>query len=218
MTTDKFPKVIELRNYLLKPNKREEFAAYFAKNFVDSQNIIGGNVLGQFFVSDLPDNFFWVRGFENMKVRSRFLPEFYYGEVWEKFGGDANKMMIDSDNVYLLKPLNSKQIFRKSETMTIDFFFAADGKLDELTGLIQKKLDQSTQAEFSLWKSELSENDFPRLPAFQDENLLVLISVFTNEAVYQSGEIPFQTMFANNHNDLERLITRKERLLIYESK
>jgi hypothetical protein len=205
--------VIELRNYQLKPNVRDKFATYFSKNFVDSQNIIGGNVLGQFCVADKPDNFFWVRGFENMKVRSRFLPEFYYGDVWKKFGGDANEMMIDSDNVYLLKPLNERQIFRKRPFIRIDFCFAADGKISELVSYFESEfVPKSANSNFtnvSFWLNELAENDFPKLPAFQYENLLVVISGFENEAEYQSKPLEFGGKVNQN-------IVKKENLLIYE--
>lgn len=211
MTKDKFLEVIELRNYLLKPNMREKFSHYFAEHFVDSQNSRGGYVLGQFTLQDNPDNFFWIRGFENMKTRSRFLPEFYYGDVWKKFGGKANEMMLDSDNVYLLKPLNNEQVFRKKNVMTIDFYFADEGKLDELISSFQIEF---AHTDVTLWRSELSENDFPRLPAFQHENLLVVISGFENEANYRTKSKEFEANFSESKTDLEQLIIKKENLIL----
>ncbi len=210
--------VIELRNYLLKPNVRDKFAAYFADYFVDSQNIIGGNVLGQFFVDGNPDNFFWVRGFKNMQTRSRFLNEFYYGDVWKKFGSDANEMMIDSDNVYLLKPLNESQIFRKQRFIRINFYFAADGKLSELIEFSQSKFAEefaeSKDSNVSFWLSELAENDFPRLPAFQHENLLVIARGFDRKEDFQRDVDSKSDTF---ETELGNLVERKESLSIYVS-
>jgi len=213
-------KVIELRNYLLKPASRERFSAYFAGHFVAPQNDSGGFVLGQFRVKDDNDKFFWIRGFENMKTRSRFLPEFYYGAVWKEFGGEANKMMIDSDDVYLLKPLNDEQIFRKNKVLKIDYYFAVDEKPDDLVNLFQTEfipiLKDSKIGETTLWLSELSENDFPRLPAFQYENLLVVITAFENETDFQAKLEEFESNNAELKSELERLIAKKESLTLCE--
>ena len=209
-------RVIELRNYLLKPNVRSEFADYFNAHFVESQNASGGNVLGRFAVKGNDDKFFWIRGFADMQTRSAFLPEFYYGEVWKKFGGEANEMMLDSDNVYLLKPVNNEQFFRKRKVMAVDLYFAADGKLDELIIAFQRdfvrNLKKSTSADVTLWRSELSENDFPKLPVFQYENLLAVICGFENKADHQSN----LDKFALQVNESKNLITKKESLIVYE--
>ena len=208
-------KVIELRNYLLKSDVRDRFIDYFEKHFVESQNVLGGFVLGAFKIKDESDRFFWIRGFSEMTSRSRFLPEFYYGEVWKKHGGEANEMMIDSDNVYLLKPVNREQIFRKKNVMKIDFYFAADGKLDELITAFQTNFvtnfNESAGANLTLWQSELSENDFPGLPAFQYENLLVTIVGFDNETHYQTQK---KELEANQRQLINDLVIKKESLII----
>src|SRR5215468_9373546 len=104
-------KVIELRNYLLKADARERFTKYFEDHFIDSQNDLRGFVLGQFRIKGDDDKFFWIRGFEDMQTRLNFLRGFYeQGEVWKQFGPGANEMMLDSDNVYLLKPLRSESL------------------------------------------------------------------------------------------------------------
>jgi len=40
---------------------------------------------------------------------------------------------------------------------------------------------------FSVWTSEMQQNDFPQLPVFQDKNLLAVISFFNNEAEYSAA-------------------------------
>lgn len=85
-------KVIELRNYLLRPGTRERFTDYFERHFIDSQDILGGYVLGQFRIQGDDDKFFWIRGFEDMQSRLVFLHGFYeQGQVWKEFGSDANQ-------------------------------------------------------------------------------------------------------------------------------
>jgi len=51
-------KVIELRNYLLKPGVSERFTNYFEDHFIDSQNVLRGFVLGQFRINGEDDRFF----------------------------------------------------------------------------------------------------------------------------------------------------------------
>src|SRR4030095_4660041 len=65
-------RTLELRNYVTKTGKRDEFIAYFEENFIDSQNALGGFVLGQFRVKGAEDNFFWIRGYRDMAERSRY--------------------------------------------------------------------------------------------------------------------------------------------------
>ena len=191
-------KVLELRNYLLKPGQRDRFNVYFSAHFVDSQNVMGGNVLEKFRVGDEEDNFFWVRGFEDMQTRSAFLPAFYGGPVWKEFGAEANEMMIDSDNVHLLKPLDDSQVFTPGKVVRVDYYFAKDETPDKLIDALAGENLKNT----SLWVSELSENDFPALPVFQYKNLLVAISNGGPDAELQ--------------DKLGPLITKKESLLLYE--
>jgi len=212
-------KVIELRNYLLKPKVRDKFAHYFKNHFVDSQNDLGGYVLGQFTVK-ADDNFFWIRGFENMKSRSRFLPEFYYGATWKEFGSAANEMMLDSDNVYLLKPLDESQAFRKDKVVKIDYYFAKDNQLERLIEFFQTKylsfIEDSKIGNATFWRSELSENDFPKLPAFQYENLFVVITAVEDEENYQAKLREFDSAIAELNTELEKFIIKKDGLLLYE--
>jgi hypothetical protein len=202
MKANKNLTVIELRNYLLKPGTRERFNDYFGNHFVDSQNVLGGYVLGQFRIKGEDDKFFWVRGFEDMKSRLAFLRAFYQeGLVWKQFGPAANEMMLDSDNVHLLKPLDegkdstmesegvrSDEFTKLKEVVVVDFYLAH--QLDQLVDFFRTEyvpfLKASAIQDVTLWTSELSVNDFPRLPVIQDENLLVTISSFEGEPDYQT--------------------------------
>ena len=198
--------VIELRNYLLKPGMRDRFNAYFTEYFVDSQNSRGGYVLEKFGVDGREDKFFWIRGFEDMKTRGVFLPEFYGGSVWKEFGSGANEMMIDSDDVYLLKPLDDSQVFAPDKIVRVDYYFAKDRTPEKLIGIFQSRPEQDGT---TLWISELDENDFPALPVFQHENLLVAITAFGGK---EGAWGPDPTLL----NELEPIISKKESLLLYE--
>ena len=61
--------------------------------------------------------------------------------------------------------------------------------------------------------SELAENDFPRLPVIQDENLLAAIVVFRDESDYQLHLSQSAALKAR----LKELITNEDTLILYPS-
>jgi hypothetical protein len=209
-------KVIELRNYLLKPGARERFTNYFEDHFLDSQNVLRGFVLGQFRIKGASDRFFWIRGFEDMQTRLTFLRRFYeQGEVWKQFGPGANEMMLDSDHVYLLKPLRSESFaydeFAKGKgILVVESYFVKPNHRDELADLLQANPTPHLNNKPILCVSEISENDFPRLPVIQDENLLVAVTVFRDESDYQSH----LTRSAGLKTRIKELITNEETLIL----
>ncbi|WP_370943120.1 NIPSNAP family protein [Amycolatopsis sp. cg5] len=99
--------VVELRQYTLRPGRRDELIELFEREFVESQEALGIRLPGRFRDLDDPDRFVWVRGFESMEARKAALEAFYYGPVWKKHGPAANATMLDSDNVLLLRPLGA---------------------------------------------------------------------------------------------------------------
>lgn len=200
-------KVIELRNYLIKPAMRERFIEHFQKNFVESQNVSGGFVLGAFRVENQPDRFFWMRGFADMNARSRFLPAFYGGEVWRKFGPAANEMMLEWHDVYLLKPLEEIKIgdFLTEKSLTvIEFYFAKNGAANELGEFFKNQKSDAT-----FWTGEMTENDFPRLPVIQNENLLAAISEYADETEYEAKRISLPRETGGLTAKRERVILRR---------
>ncbi|MGW1106048.1 NIPSNAP family protein [Streptomyces sp. NPDC002540] len=65
------PAVIELRQYTLRPRRRDELIELFDREFVESQEDVGMSVLGQFRDLDDPDRFVWLRGFRDMAGATR---------------------------------------------------------------------------------------------------------------------------------------------------
>ena len=104
--------VVELRRYALRPGQRDTLVELFDANFVESQEAVGIDVIGQFRDLDDPDVFTWVRGFQNMEKRVRGLADFYGGETWHAHSRAANATMVDSDNVLLLRPARPDSAFR----------------------------------------------------------------------------------------------------------
>jgi hypothetical protein len=225
-------RVLELRNYVARPGQRDQFISYFETNFIDSQNALGGYILGQFRVKGADDNFFWMRGFNDMASRSRYLPEFYRGAFWRERRNHVNGMLINNDNVHLLKPLslsegqpdaavNSDEFGKKKALVVIDYY-VANTRLKELIEFFKSKYlpflkgnDISTTS----WVSELAENDFPGLPVFQDKNLLVTITPFKDEAEYQ---LKLRRMNADSNQklltELREIVTTRTTVILHPTK
>lgn len=100
MTTDT---VFEFRHYTLLPGRRDDLVELFEREFVESQEAVGANVVGTFLDLDAPERFAWIRGFSDMAARRRALHAFYDGPVWQVHGQAANATMVDSDDVRLLR-------------------------------------------------------------------------------------------------------------------
>lgn len=95
--------VYELRQYKVVKGERDRFMRLFGEAFVDSQEAVGMRLYGQFADLDDPDRFVWIRGFDGMAERQRALESFYFGPVWQARRADANPLLVDNDNVLLLR-------------------------------------------------------------------------------------------------------------------
>ena len=228
-------KVLELRNYLLKPNMADEFSSYFNKHFVKPMTELSGYTLGQFQIKGVNDRFVWLRGFTDMSIRVKFLNDFYINSLsWKEFGSGANAMMINSDNVYLLRPLTKgKNAAEQSETINSNFlqthkditvidFYICNSTLDKTIDLFNTSylpfLKTLNIEDISLWVSEMTENDFPRLPVFQDKNLLVTISNYKNEKEYQAKQKEINAMSPILKNSMLERITTHSNLVLMNNK
>src|SRR4030095_14160855 len=62
--------IIELRQYTLHPGKRDVLIELFDREFVESQETLGMNIVGQFRDLADPNRFVWLRGFRDMTSRA----------------------------------------------------------------------------------------------------------------------------------------------------
>ncbi|MGZ3812074.1 MAG: hypothetical protein ACXVB0_01655 [Mucilaginibacter sp.] len=226
--------VIELRNYVMKSGLRDTFINFFEKNFVEPQDSLNGFILGRYRVKDKPDNFCWVRGFENMDVRSQFLPAFYHGPVWKRNRITANNMLANNDNVYLLRPMGfngdslipvkavSSQKLLPKNGITVVEFYIANSKLGHLIKLFTSnylvKMKEGGYSDFTIWTSEMQQNDFPKLPVFQDKNLMAVFSFFKNEKEYLKAQAKLESSLpAEIKADFDDTITIKNTWILYPS-
>ncbi len=61
--------VVELRQYTLKPGRREALIGIFDGHLIEDQEAAGMTIIGQFRDLDRPDMFVWLRGFDGMEAR-----------------------------------------------------------------------------------------------------------------------------------------------------
>lgn len=101
--------VVEFRRYTIKGGEREHFAIYFESYFPEAFQQMGAIAFGQFFERGNPVGFTWLRGFKNTDARGIINARFYYGPLWKEHSSTMNSLMVDSDNVLLLRPLNPER-------------------------------------------------------------------------------------------------------------
>ena len=215
-------KVLELRNYLLKPNTLEEFGKYFSSHFENPMNELGGYTLGKFNISNVSDRFVWFRGFADMQARVKFLNDFYINSsTWKQFGPEANNMMINSDNVYLLKPLTegvTTDLLANDDGIAVVDFYICNSTLDKVIDLFNNRYIEFLKTlhinNTTLWVSEMRENDFPRLPVFQDKNLLVQITNYATEKEFGAKKKSIDQMDNDLKQRMQELITTQSNLLL----
>jgi hypothetical protein len=182
-------RVVEFRNYRLRPGVREAFIDYFEERFLDSQEDVGMRVLGQFRLVGEPDRFVWIRGFEDMAARGRALRTFYEGPYWERWKGPANDMMIEWDLVHLLRPRDGSWALadrirhsppQEGQLMRVVATFChakGSGRDEGLEERIIPALEERGHRILGGFVTEMAENDYPRLPIIQEGGLLVILSL-----------------------------------------
>lgn len=191
--------VVELRQYTLHPGTRDSFLDLFDREFVDSQEVLGNRVLGQFRDLDDPDRVVWLRGFRDMPARAEALTAFYGGPVWRQHREAANARIVDSDNVLLLRPADGmpfEPVARANPgtepaasgivVATIYYFDAPVD--DEFIAFFENEIRPLLHDTGALpglcLVTEPSANNF-RLPVREGEWVFVWLAGFADSAAYQ---------------------------------
>jgi hypothetical protein len=179
----KLEQIVELRQYTLHKGQRDTLIGLFEQHFIEPQNALGAQVLGTFRDRDDPDRFVWTRGFENMDRRQQALAAFYEGPVWQRYRGEANPTMLDSDNVLLLKLKSGTIPGRESAAamrFTIHYLGKADA--DAFLGYFESHMRPLYEAAGAPVQAVLvsaeEPNNYPRLPVREGERVLVWLTRF----------------------------------------
>jgi quinol monooxygenase YgiN len=192
--------VIELRQYRMKPGRRDDLIDLFEREFVESQEAHGMSLLGQFRDLDAPGHFVWMRGFESMAARKAALEGFYGGAIWQAHRSAANDTLADNDDVLLLKPpVTAARLdlpARKSVGSDLGpasligvTIQALDGPpdtdfADRFEAEVRPALEAAGASVLGWMVTEAAENTFPRLPVREGEPVLAWIGRFTDTTAH----------------------------------
>jgi hypothetical protein len=178
--------VVELRQYTLLPGQRDVLIELFDREFVESQEAVGMELIGQFRDLDRPDRFVWLRGFPDMDRRRQALEAFYGGPVWKSHRRAANATMLDVDDVLLLRPLPSTSGFgpqpprpapgaRVPASLIMVTICSLDDPADVAVvgDKVLPALAATAWPALAVFIEEPSENTFPALPVRAGEYVVV---------------------------------------------
>jgi hypothetical protein len=199
MTGVRYP-IVELRQYTLRPGRRDDLIGLFERELIAPQEAAGMALVGQFRDADDPDRFVWLRGFSDMRTRAEALGRFYQGPAWRQHRDEANATMIDSDDVLLLRPAGPRSGFPAPAaprppsghlsappslvTVTICH---RDRPFDEaFAGFFARQvaptLRRAGAAPLACLQTEHAENTYPALPVRTGENVFMWFSRFAGPA------------------------------------
>jgi NIPSNAP len=165
--------VVELRRYTLKPGARETLVELFDRELVESQEALGMSILGTFRDLEDPDQFVWIRGFDDLASRAPALQAFYSGPVWKEHSAAANATMVDVDNVLLLRPAD--------EGLRIEHDPGRRPSVGapEREGLLTVTISPAGTAVdgdlLAAFVTEHGRNEFPALPVREDVDVVVAL-------------------------------------------
>jgi hypothetical protein len=182
--------VIELRQYQLLPGRRDELIDLFDGHLVEPQEASGMRILGQFRDLDRPDWFVWLRGFQDMAGRTSALTDFYFGPVWAEHRAAANATMIDSDNVLLLRPAPTPDLWWKPQPPIGLVEIAVrsilptnqERELELIDQRLMPALRQVGATPVAVLVTEPAQNGFPALPVRENERVVVTVFGFSDAA------------------------------------
>jgi quinol monooxygenase YgiN len=185
--------IVELRQYTLQPGRRDALIDIFERELVEPQQEAGMRLVGQFRDLNDPDRFVWLRAFPDMPSRARALEAFYTGPVWLQHREAVNALMIDTDDVLLLRPARPGSGFAAANhrpdageslvVATIYSLAAAAGP--DVMDFFDGALAATAASCLAALVTEPSENTYPRLPVREGDNVFVWLARFPGRAAYE---------------------------------
>jgi hypothetical protein len=167
----------------------------FDREFVETQEAAGLQLLGQFRDIDDPDSFVWMRGFRDMPSRKRALEAFYSGPVWKEHRDAANATMLDVSNVLLLRPLSELELDAAGRPprgttdpqpgLVVITIYPLPSDAADFDAFFRRELEPALGKAGirvrATYVTEHSENTFPGLPVREDENVYLWMAMYTDE-------------------------------------
>lgn len=195
--------VIELRQYITYPGKRDHLITLFEREFIEPQEAVGISVLGQFRDINDPHRFTWVRGFSAMPARKQALTDFYFGPLWKTWKDEANATLYDNDDVLLLRPASPGAAFaldaaqrprndtagpRAGFVVATLYYFRQPVSAEFIAGFnadLAPIFQRSGAQILGRFVTEKSANTFEQLPVRENVNVFVWFARFADRTDYE---------------------------------
>jgi len=178
------PQIVELRQYTLRPERREVLIDLFEREFVETQEAAGISLIGLFRDLDDPDRFVWLRGFRDMEQRREALTAFYGGPVWAAHRDAANATMIDSDDVLLLRPGANVTSEANGALIAVTVQALEADSEARFEGQVRPDLERTGAQVLGWWVTEPAINTFPRLPVREGVRVLVWLATYPDPTAH----------------------------------
>jgi len=205
--------VVELRQYTLVPGTRQDFIELFEREFVETQHAAKIRLLGTFADTQDSDRFVWMRGFPDMPARRTALSDFYTSAAWLEHRNRANSMIVDSDDVRLLRPpagypgLEERTAAgpavsnteRSSSTISIIVQEIEDGADAASARAVPPPVLESDPRLLAVLETEPATNTFPQLPVIDNERVLVAVVGRYDHPIHDSAAMMAQLLQSTGH-------------------
>ncbi len=212
-----FSNHVELRVYTTHPDSRDRFLEYFEEHYLESQEVLGMRIWGQFRDLREPTHFVWIRGFDSMATRLDGLRTFYTSPMWQETGGEVGTMLAARGRVRLLEPVTADTRFARTlgrpallseagddpRGVIVGLVFGAGhgrggapptaaGALENLTRRVQEQLlpvaAEAGAISLGLFRTSGEQNNFPALPVTETDPVVVWFASFASQEAYRRFE------------------------------
>ena len=198
---------LELRIYPVDETKQDRFLEFFEEHYLESQEVVGMRIWGQFKDLEASDRFVWLRGYRTMNERLAGLKQFYTSPVWMETGRVAVSMLTGrAQHVHFLEPASEADAFGSDwyrpllvSELAVDadpgilvaLVFQIEGELDGVLRAVRSSVVPTVHASggrsIGLFRSSDQANNFPILPFIENEEVVVLFTTFASKEASQSA-------------------------------
>ncbi len=195
--------VFEFRRYTLHSGTRANFTKYFDTYFPDVIEQVGAVVAGEFLDRNHPDMFTWIRGFHTLDDRATANAALYKGPVWQQHRDLMNGMIVDSDDVLLLRPLSAERpvtilpaVDPVNEpggargVVVAEIFAVKPGEVEQFANIAEPLFAKYRAAgahEAGVFVTLDVPNNYPKLPVRTDGPFLVWVGLVKDDVTLEAS-------------------------------
>ncbi len=202
-----FSNFVEMRIYSTHEKERDRFLKFFEEHYLESQEVVGMRIWGQFRDLTTPHHFVWLRGYRDFDARMEELMSFYTSPVWQETRPEVGTMLVNAAHVHFLEPLgpegcfaddlgrpsrhSSKPVETQRGVVVAHVFLVEDEPFSEVEQQVRDQVIPSLEAQgatsLGLFRSSERPNNVPRLPFIEDETVVVWFASFGSQASYEKA-------------------------------